>query len=318
MKRFFLAQDAVQVADPQAQPTMTRLIEQVPVEALLDVPLAPLTELAAHEEQLFARLGVHPAEQEPQVGELLPLVARHLGDERTLSMHDLVVRKREHEVLAERVEHPERQVLMMELAVHRLALEVIERVVHPAHVPLHAESKAADIRGPRHQRPRGRLFGDRLHVGKVAVHALVEEAQELDRVEVLPPAEAVRDPLAVLPAVIQVEHRGDRVDAQPIRVVAVEPVERAAEQKAADLVAPVVEDRASPVGVHAEAWIGMLEQVRSVEVLEAELVGRKMRRHPVEDHADAVLVQVVDQEHEVLRRAITAGRREVAGDLVAP
>src|SRR5207244_7050294 len=37
-----------------------------------------------------------------------------------------------------------------------------------------------------------------------------------------------------------------------------------------------------------------------------------------EDDADAVLVQVVDQEHEVLGRAVAARRGEVAGDLVAP
>ena len=43
-----------------------------------------------------------------------------------------------------------------------------------------------------------------------------------------------------------------------------------------------------------------------------------MRRHPVEDHADAVLVQHVDEVHEVLRRAVARGRREVAGRLVAP
>ena len=48
------------------------------------------------------------------------------------------------------------------------------------------------------------------------------------------------------------------------------------------------------------------------------LVGREVRRHPVEDHADAVLVQRVDEVHEVLRRAVAAGRREVAGRLVAP
>ena len=47
-------------------------------------------------------------------------------------------------------------------------------------------------------------------------------------------------------------------------------------------------------------------------------VGRKVRGHPVEDHADAALVQVVDEVHEVLRRAVARGRREVAGGLVAP
>ena len=58
--------------------------------------------------------------------------------------------------------------------------------------------------------------------------------------------------------------------------------------------------------------------MRPVEVLQAELVGRKVRGNPIEDHAQPALVEVVDEEHEVLRRSIPAGRREVALDLVAP
>ena len=147
VQRLLLSQHAVQVPEPQAQPAVHRVVEQVPVERLLDVPLAPLAELATHEQQLLARLRVHPAVQQPQVGELLPLVARHLRDERALAVHHLVVREREHEVLTERIEHSKRQVGMVELAMHGLALKVVERVVHPAHVPFHAEAKASDIGG---------------------------------------------------------------------------------------------------------------------------------------------------------------------------
>ena len=43
-----------------------------------------------------------------------------------------------------------------------------------------------------------------------------------------------------------------------------------------------------------------------------------MRRYPVENHADAALVQVVDEVHEVLRRAVARARREVTGHLIAP
>ena len=91
MQRLFLAKDSVQVADPQAQAAVHRIVEQMPIQALLHVPLLPLSELAAHEDQLLARLREHPAIEEPQVGELLPVVARHLRDQRALSVHDLVV-----------------------------------------------------------------------------------------------------------------------------------------------------------------------------------------------------------------------------------
>ena len=62
----------------------------------------------------------------------------------------------------------------------------------------------------------------------------------------------------------------------------------------------------------------MFVQVRAVEVGEAVLVRGKVRGHPVQDHPDASLVQRVDEEHEILRGAVTACGREEAGDLVAP
>jgi hypothetical protein len=49
----------IEVAHPAAQPLVERLVEQVPVEAGVDVPFEPLPELAAHEHQLLARMRVN-------------------------------------------------------------------------------------------------------------------------------------------------------------------------------------------------------------------------------------------------------------------
>jgi hypothetical protein len=43
-----------------------------------------------------------------------------------------------------------------------------------------------------------------------------------------------------------------------------------------------------------------------------------MRRHPVENHADAMLMQLIDQIHQVLRLAVARRRRKVAGGLISP
>src|SRR4051812_25875618 len=58
--------------------------------------------------------------------------------------------------------------------------------------------------------------------------------------------------------------------------------------------------------------------VLAVEVPEAVLIIRKVRRHPIEYHADPILVKTVDQVHEFLRRSVTARRCEESGDLVSP
>ena len=122
----------------------------------------------------------------------------------------------------------------------------------------------------------------------------------------------------LLAGVVEVEHGGDRVHAQAVDVILVEPEQRAGEQEAAHLVAPEVEDVRFPLGMEALARVGVLVEMRAVEVGEPVRVVGEVRGHPVQDHADAVLVQVVDQVHEVLRRAVAAGGSEVAGHLVSP
>src|SRR5690348_10473159 len=86
-----IAIGAVEVADQVLDAAVFRLLEQVPIEAVVMVPLAVLRELAAHEQQLLAWVRPHESEVRAQVGESLPAVPRHLAEQRTLAVHDLVV-----------------------------------------------------------------------------------------------------------------------------------------------------------------------------------------------------------------------------------
>ncbi len=138
----------------------------------------------------------------------------------------------------------------------------------------------------------------------IAVHGEVQATQELDRVEILMAPVLVRDPLALLARIVEVQHRGHRVHPQPVDVIAVEPEQRAAAEEVADFRAAIVEDRAVPFRVEALPRVLVLIEVSAIEEREPMLVTRKVRGHPVEDHADATLVQVIDEIHEVLRRAI--------------
>jgi hypothetical protein len=238
---------------------------------------------------------------QPQVGELLPQVARHLVEQRALPVHDLVVREGEHEVFVEGVDQAERQLVVVILAMHRIVPHVAERVVHPAHVPFQAEAEAAQVGGPRYARPGGRFLGDRERAREMSVHLHVERLEEIDRLEVLPTAEAVRFPLAVLAAVVEVEHRGHGIDPQAVDVIPVEPEDRVGDEIIGHLVAAVVEDQRAPVGVFSLARILVFVEGGAIEATQAMCVLREMRRHPVDDHADAGPVQRIDERHECLR-----------------
>ena len=68
----------------------------------------------------------------------------------------------------------------------------------------------------------------------------------------------------------------------------------------------------------ALARVRVLEDRAAVEARQAMGILREVARHPVEDHADAGLVQPVHEVAQVVGFAEAARRRKVAGRLVAP
>ena len=99
---------------------------------------------------------------------------------------------------------------------------------------------------------------------------------------------------------------------------ALQPEEGAVDEEARHFRAAEIVDRRVPVGVEAAARIGVLVESRAVEAAEAVRIDGKVRRHPVEDDADAGGVRAVDEAGEAGRIAEAGGRREQAGRLVAP
>ena len=172
-------------------------------------------------------------------------------------------------------------------AKHRVQRHVAQHVVHPAHVPLEAESQPSQVRRPRHLRPRRGLFRDHHYVGKGFVDLLVERLQKLDRFQIFLSAKTVRHPSTFRPAVIEIQHGGHRVRAKAIHVVLVQPEQSVADQKILDFFPSVVEDECVPVRLFPLLGIGVLVEVRAVEIAESRLILRKMRGHPIENYADA-------------------------------
>ncbi len=309
---------AVQHPDERVQLGVRRLVQHPPVEPASFRPLGHLPELLAHEQQLLARVSPHVGEEGAHVRELLPVVARHPREKAPLAVHDLVVADRQHVVLAEGVDERERELALVVRAVHRIALDVLQRVVHPAHVPLEpeAESGAAGRRGDAGE-ARG-FLGDHRDPGVALVGRGVDLLEERDRLEVLAAAVDVGGPFALFARVVEVEHRGDGVDAQPVDVELLEPEESVGDEEVAHLAAAVVEDVGAPVPVLAAAGIRVLVERLAVEPCEREGVLREVTRHPVHDHADVGLVEPVDEVAQVVGVAEAAGGGEVSGDLIAP
>src|SRR3984957_13448819 len=149
------------------------------------------------------------------------------------------------------------------------------------------------------------------------VQHLVQMLEETNRFQVLAATEAVWNPLARVARVVEVEHRSDRIDAQTIEVILVDPEQRVRNQKVLHFVAAVVEDERAPVGMRAFARIGVLVKVRAIEECEAMRIARKMRGRPIEYHSDAFLMGESDEENDIFSHAEATGHRKISNGLIA-
>ena len=157
-------------------------------------------------------------------------------------MDHFVMTQHQHEMLMVGVEHREGDLTLMMLPVDRRTGNVAERVVHPSHVPLETEAQPSLIDGLGNSGPCRRFLGDRHDSGMACVAGGVEGLQELDRLEILPTSEAVRDPLPSLARVVEVKHGGHGIHAKTVDMVLVEPEEGIGDQEVPDLVTSVVEN----------------------------------------------------------------------------
>src|SRR4051794_35410312 len=111
--------------------------------------------------------------------------------------------------------------------------------------------------------------------------------QEADRLQVFASAVDVGYPLAGLAAVVPIEHRGDRIDTQPVDMEMLEPVQRARDQESLHLATAEIVDQCIPVAVEAFARILMLIKRGAVEAHETVRIIGEMRRPPIENDPDA-------------------------------
>ena len=295
-----------------------RLLGEVPVKGYLLVPLVKLCEILPHKEQLLAGVTEHKEVAALQIPELILVEAWHLVDHRALEMDDLIVAQHQDELLRGSIAHTEGHLVMCTLPEVRIQLHIVEEVMHPAHVPLIGEAEAVILRCRRHLRPCGRLLCDDDRAILPAEDDGVQMLEELDGLEVSVSAVLIRYPLAILAAIVEVEHGRHRIDTESVDVILVIPVQCVADEEVLYLILTVIEDLRAPVRMLALPRVGILVGRGAVEIRQSLRILREVRRNPVKDHADAMLVKIIHHIHELLRGAMAARRCEITGHLIAP
>ena len=146
----------------------------------------------------------------------------------------------------------------------------------------------------------------------------VDVAQELDRVQVLTSAILVRQPVAVVARIVEVQHGCNGIDPQPVDMELLQPVHRVGQQKIPDLASAIVEHQGTPFAVLAASRVGMFVHRLAGEAGKREIVLGEVAGYPVQDHADAGAMTAVDQITQIVRSAEARTRGIVTGDLVTP
>ena len=283
------------------------VLQDIPVLLALLVPLAKLRKLAPHEIQLLARVRVHVHIKRPRLRELIVVIAVHLLNNGSLAVYVLVVGKREYVLLAVVVHHRECQLVVVVHALVRRGAEVVERVVHPAHVPLVVEAETAFVhRLCYHRVIRGILRAE--YRGRIdPLQPAVQRFQELHAAHVLTAGRVAH----------VVDNAADSVHAKPVEVVFRQPVVRRRLQEAAHRTLREIEVAASPLAERDVLELRLVGR-SAVELSQRVAVHRKMHRNVVHQHCNTVLVAGVHQLFQTLGGSIAGGRREESGRLIAP
>src|ERR1035441_2933094 len=90
-----------------------------------------------------------------------------------------VVRNGQHEILGERIQQAEGDVVVLILAVNGVVGEVVQHVVHPPHVPLHGEAQSVEVDRLGYAGEGGGFLGHGEGAGD-AMRQFIEAADEFD------------------------------------------------------------------------------------------------------------------------------------------
>ena len=142
--------------------------------------------------------------------------------------------------------------------------------------------------------------------------------QELHGLQVFIAAVDVRHPLAVVLAVVQIQHGGHRIHADAVGVILVRPEQGVGDQEIGNARPAVIVNQRAPVGMRALARVLVLIHAGPVKTSHAVGIPREMCRYPVQNHADALPVHIVHEIHEVVGSAVTAGGRVIPRHLIPP
>ena len=128
----------------------------------------------------------------------------------------------------------------------------------------------------------------------------------------------IRNPLSIFLPVIQIQHGCNCIHTKSVYVIILNPHQRTSDQEVLDLILSVIKDFGSPVRMLSFARVCIFISCSTIELCQSMRIFWKMRRYPVKNHANLVLMAFVDQMCKILRCSITGSRCIISRYLISP
>ena len=159
-------------------------------------------------------MGEHICVHRASLREFLLVITPHFLYDRRLAVYVFVVRKLQHIQLIVEIEHRECELVVLRGALGGRGAEVIQRVVHPAEIPLVVEAHAVILYGAGDLRECGRVLRDEHTVRVQPLQTRVHLLYEVDGVGVY----------AAFGLTLPVYRAADSVHSQSVKVIFFQPV----------------------------------------------------------------------------------------------
>ena len=222
-------------------------------------------------------------------------------------MYDLIMRKRKQETGIIVIHHGKSQFMIFPASVFRICAEIIQSIVHPAHIPFIVESQSPVLHGIGNLWKRGRILGCKDRRRMELFQPLVHVLEEFHCISVYTPGRIS----------LPVDSSADGIHSQTVYMVFGQPVIGGGLQEAPYVSTGMHKVAASPF---ADTYGRMRILVQSCPVILSQTIAVqcKMYRYKVHDHANAILMTAVNKIFQLIRSAVSGSGAEKACGLITP
>ena len=134
------------------------------------------------------------------------------------------MRNGKNEILRKSIHQRESQFFVIVFSEKRIAGNVIEHIVRPAHIPLEVEAEPAFVGGRGDHRPCSRFLRDHQNIAELSEYGGIQFSEKRYGFEVFVLPVYVRDPFTRFAVVIKIKHGSDSVCSQPVEMKLTKPI----------------------------------------------------------------------------------------------